>query len=77
MADQLKLNIDLELASYIGDTKSVRELLAAGADVHAGEDAALRWAKNYGNTETVKVLEAAMKSPARPVAAATPEAPAP
>ena len=46
-------------ASYNGDTEFVRLLLAAGADVHADDDYALRWSTHHGDTEVVKVLLAA------------------
>ena len=40
-------------------TKVIRELIAAGADVHANDDAALRWAAGRGHEEIVKLLIAA------------------
>ena len=68
----------LREASYCGRTQVVKLLLDAGADVHANKDLALCLASNNGHTEIVKILEAAMAaSPARPAAAARPEAPAP
>ena len=39
-----------------GKTEFVKYLLNAGADVHARDDYALRWASNNGHTEVVKVL---------------------
>ena len=46
-------------ASDHGDTKAVKTLLAAGANVHVEDDCALRWAACRGYTETVKALLAA------------------
>lgn len=39
-----------------GDVKKVKDALEAGADVHADDDYALRWASYKGNTEIVKFL---------------------
>jgi ankyrin repeat protein len=39
-----------------GNTQTVRTLLAAGADVHAQDDEALRWAAEGGRAETVNLL---------------------
>jgi ankyrin repeat protein len=56
-------NLDSRLieAVYRGDTKTVQTLLvqtllASGADVHAQDDWALRWAAYDGQTETVQTL---------------------
>jgi hypothetical protein len=49
----------------------VKLLLDKGADVHAENNYALIWARAYGHTETVKVLEAAV------AAAVKPQVPAP
>jgi len=38
------------------DPELVRELLAMGADVHAGDDRALRWACYHGDLDIVKLL---------------------
>lgn len=43
-------------AASKGYTETVRALLTAGADVHAEDDMALRWAADYGQTEMVRVL---------------------
>ena len=43
-------------ASNNGHTETVKVLLEHGADVHADDDWALRWASYNGHTETVKVL---------------------
>jgi ankyrin repeat protein len=59
MADQAKLNELLVQESENGRAEGVKLLLDAGADVHAGDDEALRWASEMGRTETVKLLEAA------------------
>jgi hypothetical protein len=54
---QKKLNCLLMVASWTGKpTDTVKALLAAGADVHADNDWALREAAYYGYTETVRVL---------------------
>jgi hypothetical protein len=52
----------------------VKALLEAGADVRARGYEARCWAKQYGHTETVKVLEAAM-APAPESASAPPADP--
>jgi hypothetical protein len=54
--EQEELNNRLRLVAKKGDTKTVQELLAAGADVHAKHDWALCGAADLGHTETVKVL---------------------
>jgi hypothetical protein len=48
----------IDSAKY-GTTEMVQTLLTAGADVHAGDDWALRLAASNGHTETVQVLLAA------------------
>ena len=47
----------LVLAAENGQTETVKALLAAGAHVHADEDAALRRAENSGHADTVRVLK--------------------
>ena len=54
--EQSNLNNRLLVAGFTGDTRTVRLLLAAGANVHALDDWALRCAAYNGHTETVKVL---------------------
>ena len=49
-------NIALRHAARRGASNAVRVLLEAGADVHAKEDWAVRWAAGNGHTDTVKVL---------------------
>jgi len=49
--DQSLLNV-----SEKGHIKLVKLLLDAGANVHAGDDYALRWASQNGHTEVVKLL---------------------
>ena len=44
-----------------GNVKLVRAVLAAGADVHAMDDEALRDAANQGHTEVVKLLKGAIR----------------
>jgi len=59
--DKLFGNKDHVLACSAGYGKLdfVKYLLAAGADVHADNDLALRWASESGHTEIVKLLLAA------------------
>jgi ankyrin repeat protein len=57
--EQGKLDSHLFVAAEHGDANKVRELLAAGADVHAATDYALRWAASRGHRETVEILLAA------------------
>jgi hypothetical protein len=45
-----------KLRPSYGHTQTVKVLLAAGADVHAEDDLALRYAAAYGHTETVRIL---------------------
>jgi ankyrin repeat protein len=55
--DELKgLDNRLIDAADHGDTKAVQTLLAAGANVHAAEDLALRRAAYFGHTQTVRML---------------------
>jgi hypothetical protein len=56
MADQGKLDDVLVRESTSGHTEAVKALLEAGADVHAWNDQALRYASLGGHTETVKAL---------------------
>ena len=44
------------MASYDGKTETVKLLLLEGANVHANNDQALKWASYYGHTEIVKLL---------------------
>jgi ankyrin repeat protein len=57
--EQEKLDSLLIDAAWDGHTETVRMLLAAGADMHAWNDFALRFAAHNGHTETVKALLAA------------------
>ena len=58
--EQQDLDNRLIAADGHHDIKTVQALLAAGADVHAQNDLALRWSAAWnGHTETVKVLLAA------------------
>src|ERR1022692_1364565 len=54
--EQEKPNERLIEASIRGDTKTVKALLANGANVHARDDWALCLAGFYGHAETVRVL---------------------
>jgi ankyrin repeat protein len=45
------------LASRYGHAEIVKLLLENGADVHAENDSALRWASERGHTEIVKLLQ--------------------
>src|ERR1017187_1547130 len=54
--EQSKLNDCLAGAANRGDTVKIEALLATGADVHVGDDGALRLAAEHGHTETVRVL---------------------
>jgi hypothetical protein len=49
----------LDIEAYSGHIIPVKQLLAAGADVHAGDDLALRTAAEWGRVEVVKLLLAA------------------
>jgi len=51
-------NLDARLmgAVFAGHTQVLKVLLAAGANVHALDDLALRWAAYYGRIKTVEVL---------------------
>jgi len=59
LKEQEELNNRLQRAAEKGDTKTVLEQLAAGADVHQRNNWALRGAAYDGYTETVKILLAA------------------
>jgi hypothetical protein len=56
LENQKVLDARLLLASVEGDSENMIAALKAGADVHADNDWALRWASNYGHTEVVKLL---------------------
>ncbi|MDC3962878.1 ankyrin repeat domain-containing protein [Polyangium jinanense] len=54
----------LHLAAYNGDAKTVRALLALGADPHADDGTgktALDWAREAGKAESARVLEEALR----------------
>ncbi|MDC0744904.1 ankyrin repeat domain-containing protein [Polyangium mundeleinium] len=54
----------LHLAAYNGDTKTVRALLALGADPRADDGTgktALDWAREAGKAESVRLLEEALR----------------
>jgi hypothetical protein len=53
--------IDLVTASREGCLEVVRLLLENGADVHAYDDEALRWASENGNLKVVALLESYKK----------------
>jgi hypothetical protein len=46
----------LALAANYGFLPAVQELLAAGADVHGGDDQALEWAAGMGHADIVQTL---------------------
>lgn len=46
----------MAVAAHRNYTEVVKALLDAGADVHAGDDMALRWAAESGCLEAVKIL---------------------
>ena len=56
--NELKTNLNMMLIkmSKYGNPLGVKLLLEKGADIHAREDNALRWASKYGRTEAVKLL---------------------
>src|ERR1022692_2027120 len=54
--EQKDLDWRMSDAASRGDTQAVRRLLAASANVHAGNDEALRGAADHGHTATVQVL---------------------
>ena len=51
-----KMNQVLKEASKTGSVEVVKALLKCGADVHADNDYALRWASDNDHYETVKIL---------------------
>ena len=51
-----KMDRALRMAASDGDTESVRALLNAGADVHAGTDAPLWFAAGGRHTDTMRAL---------------------
>ena len=51
-----KMDRALRMAASDGDTESVRALLDAGADVHAGTDAPLWFAAGGRHTDTMRAL---------------------
>jgi ankyrin repeat protein len=57
--EQASLDHRLIDAADRGDTRAVQTLLAAGANVHAQDDRALRWAAHDGHAEIVQTLLAA------------------
>ena len=50
------MSAPLHIASKVGDTFTVKQLLLAGANVHDGATSALHLAAMGGHTETVKLL---------------------
>jgi hypothetical protein len=46
----------LEERSEAGDAQGVKMALAAGADVHAGDDCALHYAVTYNHADVVRIL---------------------
>jgi hypothetical protein len=50
------INHSVVIASMKGNANLLRLLLKNGADVHAHNDAALKWASESGHTEVVKIL---------------------
>ena len=53
----MNLNEQFILAAQAGETEKVEELLLEhGADIHADDNYALRWAAHYGHTKVVKLL---------------------
>ena len=51
-----KDNLLIKAAEH-GVVPLVKELLAEGANVHAWDDYALKWASRYGHTEVVTILK--------------------
>ena len=49
--------LNLIKAAKAGNTAAVKAALAAGADIHAANDDALRWASENGHLEVVKILK--------------------
>jgi hypothetical protein len=58
---QKRLDFDLWWSAWHGYTDDVRKSLAAGANVHASDDAALQWAEDHDRKETVRVLREAIE----------------
>ena len=56
MSDTTNLNQSLRAAARAGHAETLAGLLAAGADIHAEDDAALREAAYQGHLEVVRVL---------------------
>ena len=52
-----QINEKLIEAAKSGDLDQVRALIKEGADIHAWDDVALRWAASNGHLEVVKLLE--------------------
>jgi ankyrin repeat protein len=50
------VNDKLINACETGDFKTVKSLVQSGADIHAYDDCALRWAAESGHLEIVKFL---------------------
>ena len=59
---QEQKNKALCIASMDGTLSDVRALLRVGADVHAYDDRALRWAAEYGHADVVRELQVAMEA---------------
>ena len=55
------LDSELVWASRYGHIEVVRELIRAGANVHAYDDLALRYASSNGHIEVVQLLKTHMK----------------
>lgn len=60
---QFLLNLELRQAVDRGNQEEVKKLIEAGADVHDGDDAALRAAAYWGYKEIVEALIAAGAEP--------------
>ena len=44
-------------ASRTGNLDLIKDLISKGADIHAQDDEALRWASKHGHLEIVNYLE--------------------